>query len=251
MSNIKLTISYDGTLFYGFQIQPNKRTIEQELLNALNKLTNDVNKLIGSGRTDRGVHARKQIINFHTASRIPINKWPIALNSILPADIQVLDAQVVADDFHARYNVLKKTYRYYLTTSPFPDIFQRNYTYAHPIELNWDRMQAGCQYLIGTHDFSSFSASNTEVKNKVRTIYQCQIEPENGRYYFEITGNGFLYNMVRIIIGTLILLGEEKINEKELAQIIEARDRTKAGKTVPAHGLFLWDVVYDQNNLDY
>lgn len=243
---IKCIISYDGSAFNGYQVQPNERTVQQELQQALKKLHKGKEiKVYASGRTDTSVHAQGQVIHFDTELHIPVEKWPIALNSLLPDDIVVLNAELVDDDFHARFNVKKKEYRYFVQTGATPNVFLRNYRHFISHQLNIEAMREAANYLIGTHDFTSFCSSKTEVEDKVRTIFSIDIIEEKNELVFCFKGNGFLYNMVRILVGTLIEVGMGKRKPEDMKKVLEAKNRSVAGKTVPGKGLFLWEVVYD------
>ncbi|GIP36287.1 tRNA pseudouridine(38-40) synthase TruA [Paenibacillus sp. J2TS4] len=254
MRNIKMTISYDGTSYCGFQIQPNQVTIQGKLEEAVRILTGEQVKITSSGRTDAGVHARGQVINYTTNSRIPIDRWCLALNSRLPDDITVHSAEEAPLDFHARHGAREKTYRYSIQRSKWPDVFQQKLRLHHPAPLDVEAMRRALLRLEGEHDFTSFCSTRTSVESHVRTIYSTSVdyvpEPmiadgEAGVIHIYITGNGFLYNMVRIIVGTLIEVGSGKRAESEMSDILAARDRSLAGPTAMPHGLTLWEVKYD------
>lgn len=274
MRNISLLVSYDGTRYYGFQTQPDGNTIQDRLEEAIEKLTGERVHVVGSGRTDAGVHARGQVVHFHTASRIPAERWALALNSRLPDDIVVLAAAEVDPSFHARRDAVSKTYRYTVNTRRFPDVFRRRYEYHRPIPLDCAAMREGLRHLEGEHDFTSFASIHSAAQHHVRTIFAARLvvetgedhgpakadgsagdgtggamegEPESirGRIHLELTGNGFLYNMVRIIAGTMLEVGEGKRPPEQIAEILAAKDRSLAGPTAPAHGLTLWRVEYD------
>ncbi|MFV9511627.1 tRNA pseudouridine(38-40) synthase TruA [Tepidibacillus sp. LV47] len=245
--NIKLELSYDGTYFHGFQVQPNQRTVQGELQKAIEKLTGSSVKVIGSGRTDARVHARKQVCNFITHSSIPISKWPNAINSVLPEDIVVYSAEEKPITFHSRFDVKKKTYRYTIYNDQFIDVFRRHYTWHYPYPLNMNEMIEASRFFLGEHDFTSFSSVKSDIKDRVRTIYHFDLWQEGKEIYFQITGNGFLYNMVRIIVGTLVEIGRSKIKKEEIPKILAKRDRNLAGLTAPPQGLILWDVLYSDN----
>ena len=242
--NIKCEIAYDGTLFHGYQIQPSMRTVQGELQKALYKVTKKNIQVIASGRTDAGVHARKQVCNFNNESDLTDNKWAIALNSILPEDIRVLNSIEVEENFHARYDVRKKVYRYYIYTGKIKDVFRRNYTWHYPYPLDLEQMVKASSYFLGEHDFTSFSSVKTDIEDKIRTIYESTISIESNEIIFQVAGNGFLYNMVRILMGTLIDVGKGKIKAEDIENIIKDKDRGLAGNTAPANGLILWDVFY-------
>lgn len=245
MQRYKCVISYDGTGFSGFQVQPNKRTVERELDAALAKMHkgNKV-KIVGSGRTDAGVHALGQVIHFDSPLSIPEKKWDLALNSILPTDISVLSVKQVSNSFHARYDTVGKEYRYFLYRSSKRDPFRRNYAYQYPFPLNVESMREASSYLVGTHDFTSFCSARTEVVDKVRTIETIELAVEEKLLTFRLVGNGFLYNMVRILVGTLLEVGTGARNPSDITDILAKEDRSYAGKTAPAHGLYLWEVFY-------
>ena len=245
MRNIKLTIEYDGKDFNGWQKQPNKLNIQGEIEKAIYNITKEKVDLIGSGRTDAGVHALGQIANFKTNSNISIEKLPLALNSQLKNSIIIKKAEVVDERFHSRYNAKQKTYRYIINNSKCGTAIYRNLEYCFPIELDVEKMKEATKYFEGEHDFKAFKSSGTSGKNSVRTIYKAIVKKEGERIIIELTGNGFLYNMVRIISGTLLEVGMGKIAPDEIENIIDSKDRQKAGKTLPAHGLYLVEVLYN------
>ena len=246
MRNIKLTIEYDGKDFNGWQKQPNKLNIQGEIERAIFQITGEEVDLIASGRTDAGVHAIAQVANFKTNSNIPIEKIPVAINSKLKKSIRIQNAQEVEERFHSRYNCKRKTYRYIINNTKEGSAIYRNLEYFIPIPLNVNKMKQAIKYFIGEHDFKGFKASGTSSKSSVRTIYEAQIIEQGGRIIIELTGNGFLYNMVRIIAGTMVEVGMEKIKPEEILSIIESGDRKRAGKTLPPQGLYLYNVEYEQ-----
>ncbi|AZK46051.1 tRNA pseudouridine(38-40) synthase TruA [Paenibacillus lentus] len=255
MRNLLMTVCYDGTSYYGFQTQPGGNTIQDCLEAAIRHLTGEVVKIHGSGRTDAGVHARAQPFHFITSSQIPVERWCLALNARLPADIRVTAAEEVELDFHARRSAKRKTYRYTINANRVPDVFQRNYQLHHPGRLNISAMQKGLSYLIGTNDYTSFASRHSTKASHVRTIDEARIEvdtslarPESrdqGVVHLYISGNGFLQHMVRIIVGTLLEVGQGKRLPEEMKQILEAKDRKAAGPTAESKGLMLWSVEYD------
>ena len=245
MRNIKLVIEYDGKGFNGWQKQPNKLNIQGEIEQAIESITKEKIDLIASGRTDAGVHALGQVANFKTQSNIPIEKFAIAINSRLKKSIVIKSAEEVDDKFHSRYMVKEKTYRYTINNSRYGTAIFRNMEYNFPIKLNVDKMKQAVKFFIGEHDFSAFKSSGTSSKSSVRKIFNAEVYEENERVIIELTGNGFLYNMVRIISGTLVDVGIGKIEPKEIINIIENKDRSKAGKTLPAQGLCLIKVKYN------
>ena len=244
MRNIKLIIEYDGKDFDGWQKQPNKLNIQGEIERAIQEITGEEVELIASGRTDAGVHALGQVANFKTNSSIPLEKIPIALNTKLKRSIRILDAKEVEERFHSRYNCKKKTYQYIINNSKNGTAIYRNLEYHFPQPLDVEKMNQAIQYFIGEHDFKGFKASGTSSKSSIRTIYEASVKKENEKIIIKLTGNGFLYNMVRIIAGTLIEVGIGKILPEEIPEIIISKDRTRAGKTLPPNGLYLVKVEY-------
>ena len=246
MRNIKLTIEYDGKDFNGWQKQPTKLNIQGSIEKAIKMVTGEEVDLMASGRTDAGVHALGQVANFKTNSNIPIDKFPIALNSNLKKSIRIISAEEVDDRFHSRLTCKRKTYRYIINNSEFSSAIYRNLETHIPQKLNVAKMRQAAQYFEGEHDFKSFRASGTSSKSSVRTIYKATvIEMPNNRIFIELTGNGFLYNMVRIIAGTLVDVGTGKINPEDVKKIIEVKDRNLAGKTLQPNGLYLVEVNYE------
>ena len=244
MRNIKLVIEYDGKEFKGWQKQPNRLNIQGEIERAINTVTGEEIDLIGSGRTDAGVNALGQVANFKTNSNIPIEKFAYAINSQLKQSIRIKSAEEVPDEFHSRYTCKKKTYQYVIDNSEQGTAIYRNMHYHCSSTLDEKKMNEGASFLIGEHDFKSFKASGTSSKSSVRIIYDAKVWRENELVKIQLTGNGFLYNMVRIIAGTLLEVGQGKIEPDEIKNILEAKDREKAGKTLPACGLCLINVEY-------
>ena len=244
MRNIKLTIEYDGKDFNGWQKQPNKLNIQGEIERAIKDITGEEVDLIASGRTDAGVHALGQVANFKTNSNIPTEKISIALNTKLKKSIRIIDAEEVEERFHSRYNCKKKTYRYIINNSENGTAIYRHLQYNFSGKLDESKMNEAMKYFIGEHDFKGFKASGTSSKSSVRTIYSGKVERSGDLVIIEVTGNGFLYNMVRIIAGTLVEVGVEKIKPEEVEDIIKSGNRQRAGKTLPPQGLYLVDVCY-------
>ena len=244
MKNIRLTIEYDGKDFNGWQKQPNKLNIQGEIERAIEEITGEKVDLIASGRTDAGVHALAQMANFKTNSNLPVEKYPIALNTKLKKSIRIQKAEEVEEDFHSRYHCKQKTYRYVINNSEQGSSIYRNLEYFVPNKLNVEKMQEAVKYFEGEHDFKAFKASGTSSKSSVRTIYKTKVEKQGDRIVIELTGNGFLYNMVRIIAGTLVEVGLGKIEPNEIPEIIEKGERARAGKTLPPLGLYLVKVEY-------
>lgn len=246
MEKIKLKICYNGKNFSGFQIQPKKRTVQEELEKTLEFLLKEKVRIFASGRTDAGVSALGQVVHFETSGEVNLTKLLDGLNALLPPDISVTSAERASPDFDARFSVKKKTYMYFFyvskhTNAVFDDFATRVNDYA-----DLEKMKEACKYLIGTFNFKSFVSRKSGKTNFVRTIYDAKIvEILPNLYAFEITGNGFLYNMVRIIFGTLVMISYSKVEPKDILSIIEGEDRSKAGKTMPAKSLILKNVDYD------
>ena len=245
MRNIKLTIEYDGKKFGGWQKQPTKLNVQGEIENAIKEITGEEVELNASGRTDSGVHSLGQVANFKTDSNIEIEKIPYAINSKLKKSIVIKKAEEVDENFHARYSCKGKKYRYIINNSSQGTAIYRDLEYHIPQKLDIEEMKKAIKYFEGEHDFKGFRASGTSSKNSVREIYKAEIKQEEDRVIIELTGNGFMYNMVRIIAGTLVDVGLGKIKEEEIPEIINSKDRKKAGKTLPAHGLYLVEVYYE------
>lgn len=245
MRNIKLTIEYDGKCYNGWQKQTNKLNIQGEIEKAIYNITKEEVDLIGSGRTDAGVHALGQVANFKTNSEISIEKLPLAINSQLKNSIVIKEAEEVDERFHSRYNAKHKTYRYIINNSKCGTAIYRNLEYSYPFKLDVEKMKQASKYFEGEHDFKAFKSSGTSSKNSVRTIYKAIVKQDGEKIIIELTGNGFLYNMVRIISGTLLDVGLGKIKPEEIPEIIESKDRQRAGKTLPPYGLYLVEVKYN------
>lgn len=244
MRNIKLTLEYDGTNYLGWQKQKVGITIQGTLEEAIKFLTKEEVEVTGSSRTDAGVHAKGFVANFKTNSKIPSEKFREAINHKLPEDIVILKSEEVEEEFHARYNAMGKTYSYSILNRDVPSAIDRNYLYHVKRRLDVESMKEACQYFIGTHDFSAFKTSGSSVKTTVRTIKELYIEDNDDIIKIYVTGDGFLYNMVRIIVGTLIMVGSNKIKPLEIKNIIASKEREKAGICVPASGLVLEKVYY-------
>ena len=237
MRNIKLTIEYDGKEFNGWQKQPNKLNIQGTIEKVISDITKEDIELIGSGRTDAGVHALGQVANFKTNSTIPIEKFAIAINSRLKKSIVIKKAEEVPDRFHSRYNCKQKTYRYIINNSETGSAIYRNLEYNIKMPLDVNKMQEAANYFVGEHDFTGFKASGTSSKSSVRTIYDAKIYQNGDKIYIELTGNGFLYNMVRIIAGTLVEVGLEKIEPEKIEEIIKEGKRENPVEQVQPAGI--------------
>lgn len=244
---LRATISYDGTQFAGYQVQPGERTVQLEIEKVLTKMHKGATvKITASGRTDARVHATGQVIHFDTSLQIPTEKYQKALNVQLPRDIRVLAVAQVADDFHARYDVSGKRYRYIWDCSALQSPFRRHYAVeTNGMKPDVEAMQQAAAAIIGTHDFSCFCAANTSVVDKVRTVHGLELSWHGEELHMTISGTGFLYNMVRIIAGTLWEVGTGRREVDSVARAITSMDRATAGKTAPAHGLYLEQVFYE------
>lgn len=248
MYRYKCIVSYDGTLFAGYQVQPEKRTVQLEFEKALRIMHKGKEiKVTASGRTDAGVHAKGQVIHFDSPYSFPAENWGKALNALLPEDIAVMSVEEASADFHARFDASGKEYRYMISLSKKRDPFQRNYSYHFPYTLDYGAVKETLPFLLGTHDFTSFCSAKTEVEDKVRTIKEIELLEGDGMLIFRFVGSGFLYNMVRILVGTLLEVGTGKKKPEDMAEILEKKDRSFAGKTAPGQGLYLWEVFYDKN----
>lgn len=242
--NIKLIIEYDGTNYNGWQSQMNGTAIQDIVEGALFQLTGEKVKLTGSGRTDSGVHAYGQVANFFSTSSIPAEKFSFALNTILPKDIIIKKSREVGSEFHARFSAKGKKYRYLIYNSTHPSALLRNRTFHVFYNLNIAAMKEASSHFIGTYNFEGFMAKGSQVKNTVRTIRETSLVKRDEIIQIEITGDGFLYNMVRIIVGTLIDVGIGRIKTQDISNIIRSCDRKLAGRTAPPQGLYLVEVYY-------
>ena len=251
MRNVKLTIEYDGTNYYGWQIQQNKsarigkeKTIQGVIEKALNQILQEDIRIAGAGRTDSGVHALGQVANFKTRSKMPAHAMQRSLNAILPKDITILSVEEVDPEFSARFSARHKTYRYQILNSSYSQALNRHY-YCHvPYKLNLNLMKKEARVLTGSHDFKSFQATDKKERLSVRTIRNISIKKCGPLIKIDVQADGFLYNMVRNIVGTLIEIGRGKFTPGSMKRILHAKDRTLAGPTAPAKGLFLVRVKY-------
>jgi len=249
MRKIHLIIEYDGTDYAGWQRQSNAMTVQEWMEKAVKKLTGETVCVHGASRTDAGVHALGQSAHFETESRIPADKFSFALNTILPPDIRVSRSEEVNADFHSRFSGKGKRYRYLFYASSHAGALNRR-THAHVIyPLDVEKMRAEAADLVGTHDFGAFAASGSVVKDTVRTIYRADVVQDGPEIKLIVEGNGFLYNMVRIIAGTLIGVGSGKLESGAFRRAIESGSRLDLGITAPAHGLTLMEVFYDEADL--
>ncbi len=242
--NIMVKLAYDGTNYCGFQIQDDKPTVFGTFQEALLKILGHSTDIKGCSRTDSGVHAKEFCLNFHTDKELNVDRLPLALNANLPSDIRVLSAKWVWDDFHARYSCRGKEYVYYILNSHIDNPFYDRYYYKVPPVLDVDRMNAAASHFEGCQDFRSFMAAKSKIEDCARTVYSAKVEREGDMVKFTVHADGYLYNMVRIMVGTLIEVGKGNIAPEQVADIIAAQDRSKAGPTAPPQGLFLNKVFY-------
>lgn len=236
---VKLIVAYDGTDYHGWQIQNNGKTIESELNRCLTELLGEDIKVIGASRTDAGVHALANVAVFDTASRMPGEKISYALNQRLPEDIRIQKSEEVDNNWHPRYCDSKKTYEYHIYSAEFPMPTKRLYSYFTYHKMDVDKMRQAAAYICGEHDFKSFCQVGAQVETTVRTVYSVDVEQNGHDITIRVCGNGFLYNMVRIIAGTLIEVGMGKRTPESIETVINKCDRSAAGPTAPAYGLIL------------
>ena len=244
-----LTVSYDGTNYCGWQRQKNGPSVQQTLEETLEKLLREPVRVTGASRTDAGVHALGQRAHLDSAAAIPAEKLPFALNTMLPADIRVLEGLIVPDTLHARFSVSGKTYRYRIHNSPHASALYRNLSAHVPVRLDDRLMDSACQVLLGTHDFAAFAAAGGSAKTTVRTITEIRVERTGEEVLLTVSGNAFLYNMVRIIAGTLIGIGHGKLPPEALQKALDTGDRLQLGVTAPPQGLTLVEVRYPEESL--
>ncbi|AQM60353.1 tRNA pseudouridine(38-40) synthase TruA [Clostridium baratii] len=248
MRNLKLTLQYDGTRYKGFQKQNQKgsniATIQGKLENVLSKMTSEDIQVIGCGRTDSGVHADNYIANFKTNSTLTREDILKYLNEYLPEDIVIKNIKDVSDRFHARYNVLNKTYVYTIDNNSYRDVFLKKYAYHVEEKLDLEKMIEASKILVGTHDFESFTSLKNKKKSTIRTINYIDIKEDSNIIKIEVNGNSFMLNMVRIIVGTLVEVGLSKIKAKDIEKILEGKDRSLSGHRAPANGLCLKELNY-------
>lgn len=244
MKRIKLIVAYDGTNYCGWQIQPNGLTIEEVLNRKLSKVLKEDIRVIGASRTDSGVHALGNVAVFDTDTSIPPERIAYAVNQKMPEDIVIVRSEEVPKDWHPRYCDCEKIYEYHIWNAQTPDPTRRRTTYFVSYRLDLDKMRQAASYLIGEHDFASFCNVRTNVENTVRTIYELTVEQKECEWIIRIQGNGFLYNMVRIIVGTLLRVGRGFYTPEKVRDILKAQDRQAAGVTAPPQGLILKEILY-------
>ena len=244
--NLLLKIQYDGTNYHGYQIQPEVITIQKVVENVLCSITGEEVHINGCSRTDAGVHAVEYACSFVTSFPIPAERFHIVINNKLPSDIRAISCVEVSDDFHARFDTVAKTYRYKINCISEPEVFTRNYEWQIKQKLDVQAMKDACGYFVGEHDFRSFMTSGAQVETTVREIYSLNVVEKENIVEVYIRANGYLYNMVRIITGTLVNVGLHKINACDVKNIIDAKNREKAGPTAPPQGLALYKVEYQE-----
>lgn len=245
MKNIALRLRYDGSRYHGWQVQKNAITVAQTMEEALAKVCGERVKLTGCGRTDAGVHALRYCANFHSDCTVPVDRMPLAVNSRLPDDIAVVDAVEVPDDFNAIGSCVKKEYVYKILNSRIPDPFLANRVCFYPQRLDISLMQAAARAFEGTHDFKAVRSEGTQTKTTVRTVYWCRAEKDGDLITVSICANGFLYNMCRAMVGTMVYASYGKLIPEEIPALLEKRDRRLTGPTMPPQGLYLNRVWYD------
>ncbi len=245
LRNLKLVISYDGTAYHGWETQKNGLAVQEVIEAAIRRITGESAAIEGSGRTDAGVHALAQVASFTLRNPIHPRKLLLALNAVLPDDVAIVEVSEVPPGFHARFSVTAKTYRYTILNDRARRPLLRATSYHFPQPLDVERMRAAAEHLVGTHDFRAFAKEAARRKNCVRTIFRADIRRDGPLIHCEFTGSGFLYNMIRILVGTLIDVGLGRRRPESFADLVEGRGRADAGFTVPACGLCLVDVQYD------
>jgi len=244
LKTIKLTLEYVGTNYCGWQTQPNGISVQKVLEDCLKKITGEDIRVHGSGRTDSGVHAEEQVAHFRAETRLDASAFQRALNSLLPEDIVVKDSAEVSPDFHAQFSQKGKRYRYAILNRRHPSAFLRPFVWHFPYALNVERMREAAGYLVGEHDFAAFQAAKSDIKSTVRRLTLLEIHERDGQILIFFEGNGFLKHMVRIVVGTLVEIGSGYRKPEEMKEILASRDRKKAGRTAPPHGLCLEKVFY-------
>ena len=242
--NLKLTIMYDGTMYHGWQRQPNGITVQEVLEDALSEISGREIVVTGCSRTDAGVHAKMHVSNFDMETSIPTGKIPIVLNNILPPDIRAVKCEEVPENFNARYDTKEKTYRYRILNTEHNDPFLSRYVWHYPIKLDIEKMKEAAGYMEGEKDFTAFMAAGSKVKTTVRNLKKVDVQKAGDLITITTCANGFLYNMVRIIAGTLIYVGNGKLTPFDVKEMLEKKDRTLGGVTAPPEGLMLEEVVY-------
>jgi tRNA pseudouridine38-40 synthase len=244
MRNVRAVVEYDGTEYSGFQVQPRRRTVQGELEQALLRIMQEPVRVMGAGRTDAGVHAVGQVISFKTSCPIPVERMCIALNSALPPDIVLAGAEEVGHDFHARYSARQRIYEYSILNTEQPSALRGRYAWHIAERLNLTAMRRGAAHLVGTHDFAAFSLSRRDGKSTVRELSALEISRHCDMISIVLSANGFLHSMARGIVGTLVEVAQGRRTPDDIKTILEGKDRGAAGRTAPARGLCLMEVIY-------
>ena len=244
MAQVLLTLAYDGTNFAGFQVQKNARTVQSTVQDAIERIWGDRLPVVGCSRTDAGVHARDYKLTFHAAPRLTEDRIPAALNAHLPDDIAVLGAEIVPDTFHVRHDVYEKEYEYVICNTQYRDPFSVHTALHYRRPIDAELLACAAQHFLGTHDFRAFMASGSDIADTTRTVRSVSVTREGSVVRLRIAADGFLYNMVRIFVGTMLSVNEGKLTPDDIPAVIDSRDRKNAGITVPAHGLYLNRVVF-------
>lgn len=244
MPKFKVCVEYEGTNYFGWQRQKGVITVQEVIEDRLSQILGERVSIFASGRTDAGVHAINQYFHFRTKKDLPIEAYLFGLNSLLPPDIRIKKVELVDDGFHACFSAKKKTYMYVILNRMMPSALLRNFSWHVPYVLDVEKMNRASSLLVGTNDFAAFRASLCSRKNTVRTVYEAYWYKKEDRLIFMITANGFLHNMVRIIVGTLVDVGRGKLSEEDFQKILSSRDRRRAGQTAPPQGLYLYEVYY-------
>jgi len=245
MRNIAVRLMYDGSGYHGWQVQKTEKTVAETVEKSLEKVLKHPVKVTGCGRTDAGVHAMRYCANFKTDCRIPTDKIPLALNTVLPDDISVVDAVEAEEDFNAILSCIKKEYTYKIYNSRIKDPFYHNRAYFYPSILDAEKMALGAKQFVGTHDFAAVRSVGTETKTTVRTVFYYEVEQEGPIISLKVCADGFLYNMARAMAGTLIYVSEGKIDPQQIPELLKAGDRRLTGPTVPPQGLYMTKIWYD------
>ena len=246
MRNLKLKIEYNGSNFFGWQKQESLRTVQGELERAFLTLTNENVAVEGSGRTDKGVHALGQVASVKIENPIPLKNIKRALNNLLPSDIRIVKVEKAEEDFHARFSAKRKTYRYVAKVGQKVGAIEHNLVGHYPYEVDFEKMKRASLLLIGKHNFQGFCSADTQVQNFEREIFDFALSKKGNKIVFEVTGNGFLYNMVRILVGTLLDVGRGKLDDESVKKALSTGERKYSGVTMPPQGLYLKKVEYDK-----
>ena len=244
-----MVLAYDGTAYQGWQLQPDARTIQGELEKALERMAKKPVRVTGAGRTDAGVHARGQVAHFDLEQTIPSAGMVKGLNTLIPSDIRVLEVAEVDATFHARYSAKSKTYRYYITPNPVASPFRNRFTLHYPHDLDRNRLREAATTFLGKHDFAAFRAAACNAKTTTRVVSVSEWVEERGELIYQVVASGFLYHMVRNLVGTMLEMGRKKTSVCSMFRILDSRDRTQAGPTAPPHGLHLESVSYEPGSL--